>query len=172
MKTLVAATLLAACASASAQVSVTIGQPGFYGRIDLGGFAPPPVLYAQPVIVERRVRTVEQQPLYLRVPPGHAKHWAKHCRKYNACAQPVLFVQDRWYTDEYAPRVRAGRRPHGSQGVYPAQDGRGDYGRGERDGDRGHGRGDEQGNGNGHGNGHGNGNGNGNGHGKGHGKHD
>jgi hypothetical protein len=41
-----------------------------------------------------------------RVPPGHAKHWNKHCRKYNACGQPVYFVQDRWYQQVYVPRYR------------------------------------------------------------------
>ena len=35
------------------------------------------------------------------VPPGHAKNWAKHCGRYNACGQPVYFVQERWVHDEY-----------------------------------------------------------------------
>jgi hypothetical protein len=44
--------------------------------------------------------------IYLRVPPGHAKHWGKHCREYNACGERVLFVQDNWYNREYVPRYQ------------------------------------------------------------------
>jgi hypothetical protein len=45
---------LALCAAAfpalAQNVSVSVGQPGFYGRVDIGDFAPRPVLYApQPV---------------------------------------------------------------------------------------------------------------------------
>lgn len=54
--------LLAALASAAVpalaqtNVSISIGQPGFYGRIDLGDrayYGPPPVYVAEPVIIER-----------------------------------------------------------------------------------------------------------------------
>ena len=91
---------------ARAGVSVEIGQPGFYGRIDIGGFPPPQVIYPQPVVIEPVPARVVREPIYLHVPPGHAKHWSKHCRKYNACGQPVYFVQDRWYQREYVPRYR------------------------------------------------------------------
>lgn len=89
---------LAGIGSASAAdtyISATVEgvlSPGVYGRIDLGNAPPPPVLYAQPVIISRPLVAVPQTPLYLYVPPGHAKNWAKHCAKYNACAQPVYFV--------------------------------------------------------------------------------
>ena len=130
--------------AADVGVSVNIGQPGFYGQIDIGRFPQPRVVYAQPVIVERPVHYVEQQPIYLRVPPGHAKRWSKHCGEYNACGQRVLFVQDSWYANEYAPRYR---EQHG--------DDRGD--RHERDdhGDR-HGYDKHDKHDNGHGRGHGN----------------
>jgi hypothetical protein len=82
-------------------VSINIGQPGFYGRIDIGDYPQPQVIYRQPVLVERPVRYVEAAPIYLRVPPGHAKHWSKHCRAYNhACGQRVYFVQDNWYNND------------------------------------------------------------------------
>jgi hypothetical protein len=42
------------------------------------------------------------QPIYLHVPPGHAKDWRKHCRKYDACGQPVYFV----VSDEYKPKKK------------------------------------------------------------------
>ena len=116
MKTLmIAASLLAFTASAMAAdvgVSIQIGQPGFYGRLDIGDFPPPQVIYPQPVIIERPSRYVPQPPIYLRVPPGHAKQWSKHCRAYNACGQPVYFVQETWYTHEYAPRYRASHGEH------------------------------------------------------------
>jgi len=144
---ILAASLLAISASASAQVgvSINIGEPGFYGRIDLGNVAPPPVVYAQPVIVQRPPRYVEAAPIYLRVPPGHQKHWEKHCMEYNACGQRVLFVKEDWYTNEYAPRYRQehGRRDYDDR----------DHGRGDRDHDHDHDR-DHDDHGKGHGHGH------------------
>ena len=41
--------------------------------------------YAQPVAIERG--PLERPPIYLHVPPGHAKHWRKYCRQYNACGE-------------------------------------------------------------------------------------
>jgi hypothetical protein len=83
-------------------VSIAVGQPGFYGRIDVGTVAAPPVLvYPQPVVIAPAPRPVVVQPVYLHVPPGHAKDWGKHCGKYNACAQPVYFVREDWYQQQY-----------------------------------------------------------------------
>ena len=84
--------------------SLSIGQPGFYGRIDIDDYPPPLLIYRQPMIVERLV--VERPPIYLRVPPGHAKNWRKHCHKYNACGERVYFVQNNWYQREYVPRYQ------------------------------------------------------------------
>jgi hypothetical protein len=70
--------------------------PGVYGRVDIGN-TPPPVVYAQPVIIARPAHPVAVAPVYLHVPPGHAKKWAKHCHKYNACGQPVYFVKSAEY---------------------------------------------------------------------------
>jgi hypothetical protein len=53
---------------------------------------------------------MEREPIYLRVPPGHARHWAKHCREYNACGERVFFVQDDWYNREYVPRYQEQHR--------------------------------------------------------------
>jgi hypothetical protein len=99
----VAMTLLAGAAQATdVGVSVQIGQPGFYGRIDIGNVAPPPVVLAQPVWVQRR--PVHVEPVYMRIPPGHQKHWEKHCAKYNACGVPVYFVREDWYQERYSGR--------------------------------------------------------------------
>ena len=103
---LIAACVLTATATAFAGnvgVSVTVGQPGFYGRIDIGNYPPPVVVYSQPVVIAPAPVEVSQQPIYLRVPPGQAKKWAKHCAKYNACGQPVYFVQETWYQNVYVP---------------------------------------------------------------------
>jgi hypothetical protein len=66
-------------------------SPGIYGRIEIGTAPPPPLIYTQPVEIYRAPEAV--QPLYLHVPPGHAKNWSKHCSKYNACGYPVYFVR-------------------------------------------------------------------------------
>lgn len=66
-----AATVSTPALAADVGVSVSIGQPGFYGHIDIGDYPQPRVLYRQPIIVERV--QVERPPVYLRVPPGHAK---------------------------------------------------------------------------------------------------
>ena len=87
--------------AADVGVSVTVGQPGYYGRIDIGNFPQPQLIYAQPIVIESVPVGVVPQPLYLHVPPGHAKNWRKHCGKYNACGQPVYFVSDNWYNNVY-----------------------------------------------------------------------
>ena len=85
-------------------VSVSIGQPGFYGRIDIGDYPPPMVIYRQPRYIQRSA--YGREPIYLRVPPGHAKNWRKHCEKYDACGERVYFVQENWYRNEYMPRYQ------------------------------------------------------------------
>jgi len=91
-------------APASAQVSVSIGQPGFYGRLDIGGFPSPALLFPEPVMIQPV--PMGRPPLYLRVPPGHSRHWSKYCHHYRACGERVYFVDDGWYNREYAPRYR------------------------------------------------------------------
>jgi hypothetical protein len=179
MKKLIFATALlalAGAASAQTNVHIDVGQPGFYGSIDIGDGYRPRVYQERPIVVERTVRYVDE-PVYLRVPPGHRKNWRKHCYRYNACGRQVYFVRDDWYQDVYAPRYREVhnipvRRPYVVQRpatrvveryVEVDRGGRRDYDRHE---DRGHDR--HEGHGEGHGNGHGGGHGNG--HGRGHGK--
>jgi hypothetical protein len=89
--------------AADVGVSVSVGQPGFYGRIDIGNAPQPELIYAKPVVVQPVPAGVVYQPVYVRVPPGHEKHWSKHCAKYNACGRPVYFVKDRWYNEKYVP---------------------------------------------------------------------
>ena len=155
----IAGALLLACVAtpawtADVGVSISVNEPGLYGRIDLGGYPPPQTLYAQPVYVKRG--PAARPPVYLHVPPGHAKNWRRYCGRYDACNEPVYFVQDNWYRDVYRPRYR---EVHG-----------GDRGRGpgrrdddRRDDDRrgGNDRRDDDGPGRGNGNGRGHGGGRG-----------
>jgi hypothetical protein len=153
-KRLVLATLLAAAAlqpalAADVGVSVSIGQPGFYGRIDIGNFPQPQIIYPQAVIIAPGPVAIVQQPIYLRVPPGHYNNWGKHCSRYNACGQRVYFVQDGWYNNVYAPAYRRGGRgdDRGDRGGYDRS------GHGGHDHDRGPGQGKGPGKGQGHGKG-------------------
>ena len=76
-------------------------RSGVYGRVEFGNGPPPPLVYADPVIVTPPPpRMASPAAVYLHVPPGHAKHWDKHCAKYNACDRPVYFVK----SDEYEPK--------------------------------------------------------------------
>lgn len=82
-------------------VSIGINQPGVYGRIDIGSFPQPRIIYPQPIVVAPTPIAVHQQPVYLYVPPGHQKNWGKHCGRYNACGQPVYFVREDWVRERY-----------------------------------------------------------------------
>jgi hypothetical protein len=77
---------------ASATVEGSLA-PGVYGRIEIGNAPPPPLIYAQPIIIRQPSVRMRQQPVYMHVPPGHAKNWSKHCGQYNACGYPVYFVR-------------------------------------------------------------------------------
>jgi hypothetical protein len=104
--------------------------PGVYGQVQIGNDRPPPVVYAQPMLIEPM--EAPPPPIYLHVPPGHARNWRKHCREYNACNRPVYFVRSSEYEPEYA------RRDHGH----------------DRDDDHGHGHGHDRDDDHGHGHGH------------------
>lgn len=95
----------------SAGVSIRIGEPGFYGRLEIGNYPPPRLIYPEPIIVHR-VATWSP-PIYLRVPPEHVRHWHRHCNRYNACGRPVYFVEDGWYRDVYVPRYHKHPHPRG-----------------------------------------------------------
>ncbi len=136
IKSLLAVSIIAASVGLASPVlasdidiSISIGQPDFYGRIDTGDYPQPRVIYYRPVLIEQ---VTERPPIYMRVPPGHAKHWAKHCREYNACGERVYFVQDDWYTQEYAPRYREQHRDHRNDSDDDRRDKQGDkHGKGK-----------------------------------------
>ena len=99
--------LCAASAQSQPSVNVIVGgevAPGVYGRVEIGNAPPPPVFYPRPVtIIRPPPRVVVEPPIYLHVPPGHARHWSKHCRAYNACGRPVYFVRSAEYAPGYRP---------------------------------------------------------------------
>jgi hypothetical protein len=117
-----ATALVASFVGTSAQaadvgVSISIAQPGVYGRIDIGRFPKPEVIVPQPVIiVPPRVIVTPPQPVYLWVPPGHRKDWGKHCGKYNACGVPVYFVRHDWYEQRVMSEHRRERGEGRGQG--------------------------------------------------------
>ena len=109
MKRLLVATALAVSAplittalAADTGLSVSTSQPSFFGRLDIGGYPLPQVIDPQPIAIEPVPN--DRPPIYLRVPPAHAKHWRKHCRQYQACGERVYFVHDKWYGREQVPR--------------------------------------------------------------------
>lgn len=109
-----AVALLAGCAPAR-HVDVGVrasGEiaPGVYGRVDIRNRPPPPLVYAHPVIIVRPAQGVVVKPIYLHVPPGHARNWSKHCHRYDACRTPVYFVKSREYEPGYERQRKKGRR--------------------------------------------------------------
>jgi hypothetical protein len=100
-----AAASLHAIAAPNVGVSVSVNQPGVYGRVEIGNVPQPPVLlYPEPVIITRPPVVVDRRPIYLHVPPGHSRNWRQYCGRYNACGQPVYFVREDWYQRHYHQR--------------------------------------------------------------------
>lgn len=133
--------------AADVGVSISVNQPGVYGRIDIGQFPQPAVIVPQPVWVQRApvYAGPPPEPLYLRVPPGHQKNWRKHCGRYNACGAPVYFVREDWYQRNVMRSVQPGPGVGGPGW----QEDRRERDRGDR-GEHGHGRGHGNDKGHGH----------------------
>lgn len=138
MKSLVLAVTLATSSALAADVgvSVTIGQPGFYGQINIGSDLTPRLVLPQPVIIAPPPTTVMLAPIYLRVPPGHRHDWKHYCKQYGACGRQVYFVDDDWYEHVYVPHYKA------HPGYGRADGHRDKHGKGH--GDHGHGRGHDK----------------------------
>ena len=102
--------LFAASGLANAASWSVFVEPGVYGRVAIGGYAEPPMVYTpQPVmavdngygqVVEEVVDpayATDQPPVYLWVPEYQRQHWAQYSREYGAVGVPVYFVDDGWY---------------------------------------------------------------------------
>ena len=103
----------ASVAASAANVNVIVEgeiKPGVYGRVEVNNpVVPPPVWRAQPVIIAPQPQVVEVVPVYVHVPPGHARNWRKHCYRYDACGQPVYFVKSAEYEPGYGRKHKHGR---------------------------------------------------------------
>ncbi len=53
------------------------------------------------MVIVKQPQPVIMAPIYMHVPPGHARNWSKHCHKYNACERPVYFVKSAEYEPGY-----------------------------------------------------------------------
>lgn len=106
---LAVASLGLAASAAHAQISVSVGEPGFYGAIDIGGYPAPALVYSRPVVAVPGAYA--GPPVYLHAPALHMREWDRYCGRYDACGRPVYFVQDNWYNSVYVPRYHG--RPYG-----------------------------------------------------------
>jgi hypothetical protein len=132
MKQLVAIALalgasVPAVAATSIGVSIGIQQPGVYGRIDIGNYPQPEVVYAEPVLIQPSPVARYQRPIYLYVPDADQRDWAHRCQRYSACGQPVYFVREQWVRDRYRQEHRDWRDDRG-----PRSNGRSDSAPGHR----------------------------------------
>lgn len=94
--------LAATAQAADLNVGVVISgeiHPGVYGRVEIGDVRPP-LVYERPMVILAEPRR-HYEPLYLHVPPGHAKNWRRYCGRYNACNRPVYFVRSAEYEPGY-----------------------------------------------------------------------
>lgn len=102
--------MLASLAAQAGQpiINLNVGgelAPGVYGQVQFGNAPPPPVVYAQPRMIVREPRGQELEPMYMHVPPRHARNWRRYCREYDACNRQVYFVK----SEEYEPGYREGK---------------------------------------------------------------
>jgi len=112
--TLAAAAVLPAQAETSFGISIGINAPGQYGRIDISNYPQPVLVYPQPIVYAPTPVAVYQRPIYLYVPAVQQASWGRYCGRYNACGQPVYFVQETWVRDQYYREHdnRNGRKAH------------------------------------------------------------
>jgi hypothetical protein len=86
-------------------------KPGVYGRVELGRNSRPDLVYAEPrviVVEEDHHHHHHDEPVYLHVPPGHARNWGRHCHAYHACSRQVYFVM----SDEYREKPKPKHKHH------------------------------------------------------------
>jgi len=94
-------------AFADVNLSIRVGEPTFFGRIDVAGAPPPLLIRPRPIIIEPPSVNVAVEPLYLRVRPEESRNWRRYCHRYDACGRHVYFVKDRWYHDVYVPHYHS-----------------------------------------------------------------
>ncbi len=90
---------IAPALAANVGISLTAGQPGYH-RIAMM----PAIRTVYLSRCDRPGPGCRASAIDLHVSHKDAKDWRKHCKKYNACAQPVYFVSESWYNR----RIRKG----------------------------------------------------------------
>ena len=121
------------CRAGDLHINVILSSqvaPGVYGQVQIGNAPPPPLVYAQPMMIEPQ--PAPPPPVYLHVPPGHAKNWRKYCHQYNACNRPVYFVRSAEYEPGYVPHHFEHEHDHSHHGD---EDHEHDHGHGHDDRD-------------------------------------
>ena len=97
--------LLGSPGLAQVDFSIQLGQPNYYGGLNIQGFPNPQFYNYSPVLIQP-LSPEYSQPVYLRVPLYQRQSWGSYCGRYNACQRKVYFVRDNWYRSIYAPRYR------------------------------------------------------------------
>lgn len=91
--------------SAQGLLNNLLGQPNYYGGLEMQGHTNPLLYNTRPILIQPSLSN-NGQPVYLRVPSNQRQNWTRYCGQYNACNRQVNFVQDGWYNSVYAPRYR------------------------------------------------------------------
>ena len=97
--------LLGSPGLAQVDFSIQLGQPNYYGGLNIQGFPNTQFYNYSPVLIQP-LSPEYSQPVYLRVPLYQRQSWGSYCGRYNACQRKVYFVRDNWYRSIYAPRYR------------------------------------------------------------------
>ena len=116
--------------------------PGVYGQVHIGNDSPPPLVYAQPMLIVPQ--EAPPPPVYLHVPPEHARNWRRYCREYHACNRPVYFVRSAEYEPDYERRRHDREDDHAREHGHDGEDYHG------HDHEHGHDREDDHGRGHDH----------------------
>lgn len=87
-----------AIATATAQSGNVVPQHRSvaYGVVEMD-HPEPRVLNSHPVIVHRNRGNRHADPIFVYVPAHHRRNWTRFCGRYEACRQPVYFLNEVWY---------------------------------------------------------------------------
>lgn len=97
-----------AAQAANVGVSISIHEPGFHGRIELGRYPAPQVVvayppqvvvpypppYPPPMVVHYPPPVYRVPPAVVVLPPYRHRHWRDDCGPYQACGRPVVYRYD------------------------------------------------------------------------------
>lgn len=111
--------LLSALFLSAAAHAQSMGQPGYYGRIEIGDYPQPPLLISNAVMGNPGVYS--GQPVYMHVPSAQAYAWSRYCQRYGACDWMVYFVDNEWYESVYVPGFQSGMFRYAPPAVYAPQ---------------------------------------------------